>query len=135
MTISLLRRCTPGTTEDQGLGVALVAAVAQRNREMVPILAEAGADPNAVVYICGRPFTPLKTAVARGSSKMVHFLVTLGADVNAKLGRRGQATALAAAALRWNTEVVRILIREGAERAKRYPPSLSANLISKTARA
>jgi ankyrin repeat protein len=59
---------------------ALHAAAASRSVEIVTMLLEAGADPNARQHV---GYTPLMGAAAGGSSEMVDLLLQHGADASA----------------------------------------------------
>ena len=59
---------------------ALHAAVASRNIEIVRMLLDAGADPNATQQL---GYTPLMGAASGGSAEMVDLLLSRGADPSA----------------------------------------------------
>ncbi len=89
----------------------LALACSKGSAAMVGKLLQAGADPNAAQWT---GVTPLMTCARAGSADAVKSLLARQADVNAKDTRRGQ-TGLMWAVAQQHTEVVRLLIEQGAD--------------------
>ena len=93
---------------------ALILAIAQGRKEVVPLLLDRGANINIVGGIYG---TALATAVYQGAEDTVSLLLDRGADVNLADGEFGTALAvavLAAAKGRGSVDTVSLLLDRGA---------------------
>jgi ankyrin repeat protein len=115
-----------GKTQDERL--PLHWAVSRKSPEMVKLLLDHGADPNAKEKD-GNP--PLHGAVFAQNPQVVSMLIAAKADVNA-LGQ-GDCTALYWACNNLDVEVVNLLLAAGADpntKAARQPNPLSAVLQS-----
>ena len=80
------------------------------NPEMIRLLVDGGADPNAANQW---KMTPLMAVAEQGSLESVKVLVDAGAKVNAR--NTSGMTALAVAAMRGYEEIVAYLLEEGAD--------------------
>lgn len=85
---------------------ALQTAVDSGARDIVRLLLDGGADPNA-----GEGETPLQMAIRRGSHGTVKLLIARGADTNAGQGERPLQMALR----RRSPDIVRLLLERGAD--------------------
>ncbi|KAN0105848.1 ankyrin [Hyaloscypha variabilis] len=91
---------------------ALEIAIEKGNRELVVLLADAGAILNPTV---GGVKRPLEAAAEEGSIDIVKFLLGRGAYINGSPNRRAGKTALQMAALKGNMELVKFLVGAGAD--------------------
>ncbi|PMD46889.1 ankyrin [Hyaloscypha variabilis F] len=109
-----------GVRPDPGFGykTALQAAIEKGHRELVVLLADAGAILNPTVGTLGTVEgvkEPLEAAAEEGSIDIVKFLLGGGAYINGSPNRRTGKTALQMAALRGNMELVKFLVDAGAD--------------------
>ena len=114
------------------IGNILPFAIVRGNDEIVRILLEAGADPNAT-DIGGR--TSLEIAIALDKTEVVRMLADAGADVNVILSGRlsvgGEDTVLGwAVKASGNLEIIRILVDAGADIAAKSDFGQSAMEIA-----
>lgn len=96
------------------LQTPLQLAVSNRNHILVRLLLFSGADVNS--QQCGG--TPLQLAAGNDDVVMVRLLLRKGAHVNAAAHRYGGKTALQAAAYIGSSDIVQILLDEGADNGR-----------------
>ncbi|KAI1089162.1 ankyrin [Rostrohypoxylon terebratum] len=92
----------------------LIAAIQTRNKNLVQLLLDRGANTNREAAY-GVSQTPLQAAAYVGSLDIVELLLQNGADVNTKAALRRGGTALQCAAASGNCNIVTILIDHGAD--------------------
>lgn len=87
----------------------LLLAISTRNRKMVSLLLENGADINRPARLSVF-FTPLQEACKIGSYELVEFLLQRGAEINSPAARRFGGTALQMAARSGSLKIVELLL-------------------------
>ncbi|KAK8106760.1 hypothetical protein PG999_010119 [Apiospora kogelbergensis] len=87
----------------------LLLAISTRNRKMVSLLLENGADINRPAR-CGVFSTPLQEACKIGSYELVEFLLQRGAEINSPAAKRYGGTALQMAARSGSLKIVELLL-------------------------
>jgi ankyrin repeat protein len=94
-----------------GIGPLAVACI-KKHSQLVDVLLEHGADPNAMD---AENMTPLMHAVRHQSLDVVDYLIKHGADVNTYVGLECKLPVLYYAAASGNTQIVAALLRSGAD--------------------
>jgi ankyrin repeat protein len=110
MCYSKFRHSTPFYTF-----TVLPAAVAWGDRSIIQDIIDAGADIDAVDAEGDGGKTALTVAVGKRDDAMTKFLIDAGADINNWYGRYWGLTPLEAAALNNDIDMVRYLLRRGAD--------------------
>jgi ankyrin repeat protein len=97
---------------DVTVGHPIIFAAQNRNRRLILMLLQAGADINGI-GLCGR--SALNVAVAEEDFDLVQFLLTAGANPNLNSESADVVNPLLVAAGRGNLEIVDTLLRGGAD--------------------
>ncbi|EXJ71124.1 uncharacterized protein A1O5_06118 [Cladophialophora psammophila CBS 110553] len=96
------------------LRTALLEAISTKNKALVELLVEAGADTNRPAQL-GIKRTPLQHACEVGSLEIAEFLLDRGADVNEEPAFRGGATSLQLCTMAGYAGIADKLLKSGAD--------------------
>lgn len=102
------------TLKESETGAALLHAALQSHKEKLRVLLELGADPNAVDEEGRNALHYAASSVSVVAAEFCALLIQLGVNVNG-WDRQGLATPLICAAAMGNANVVRVLLKAGAD--------------------